>query len=219
LPKKLKKNNVAVDVVSYGDSIEETVEDGRTVLKAFVENANNGDNSHILSVPPGAHLLSDALIASPILSADRSSSIPDELTNNGDGPVPTGSGNNFEFGVDPSLDPELAMALRISMQEAQAREAAEAASSSTIPSATAPTQPGIAQSSSMTSATGATDEEEHLLQRALSMSVEQDVEMEGADMDEDEDEDAAIARAIEMSMRGEAEEERKRSKYWAGRAR
>ena len=61
-------------------------------------------------MPPGAHLLSDALISSPILSADRSSSIPDELTGDGDGPVATGSGaNNFEFGVDPSLDPELAM--------------------------------------------------------------------------------------------------------------
>ena len=46
LAKKLKKNNVAVDVVCYGDSIEESIEDGRTVLKAFVENANNGDNSY-----------------------------------------------------------------------------------------------------------------------------------------------------------------------------
>jgi 26S proteasome regulatory subunit N10 len=64
-------------------------------------------------VPPGAHLLSDALISSPILSADRSSSIPDELTGDGDGSAPTGSGtNNFEFGVDPSLDPELAMVRR-----------------------------------------------------------------------------------------------------------
>jgi 26S proteasome regulatory subunit N10 len=61
-------------------------------------------------VPPGTHLLSDALISSPILSADRSSSIPEELGGTGDGPIPTGSGsNNFEFGVDPSLDPELAM--------------------------------------------------------------------------------------------------------------
>ena len=29
--------------------------------------------------------------------------------------------NSFEFGVDPSLDPELALALRISMEEEQAR--------------------------------------------------------------------------------------------------
>ena len=42
LAKKLKKNNVAVDIVSFGDSIEE----GETsVLKAFVEGASSGDNS------------------------------------------------------------------------------------------------------------------------------------------------------------------------------
>ncbi|KAF8239443.1 hypothetical protein L208DRAFT_1385873 [Tricholoma matsutake] len=214
LAKKLKKNNVSVDVVCYGDGIEETNEDGKTVLRAFVENANSDDNSHILSVPPGAHLLSDALISSPILSADRSSSIPDELTGDSDGAMPTGSGaNNFEFGVDPSLDPELAMALRISMQEAQAREAAEAASSSTVPPATStPAQTSTELSTATRAAEAPDNEEERLLQRALTMSEGRDVEMEGADVDEDEDEDAAIARAIEMSMRGDPEEEEERKK-------
>jgi 26S proteasome regulatory subunit N10 len=47
LAKKLKKNSVAVDVICYGDGIEDTTEDGKTVLKAFVENANNGDNSYV----------------------------------------------------------------------------------------------------------------------------------------------------------------------------
>jgi 26S proteasome regulatory subunit N10 len=42
LAKKLKKNNVAVDVVSFGDGIEEGE---KSVLKAFVENASSGDNS------------------------------------------------------------------------------------------------------------------------------------------------------------------------------
>jgi 26S proteasome regulatory subunit N10 len=45
LAKKLKKNNVAVDVVCYGDGIEEPQEDGRTVLRAFVDSASSGDNS------------------------------------------------------------------------------------------------------------------------------------------------------------------------------
>ena len=49
LAKKLKKNNVAVDVVAFGDGIEEeglgAGEDGRSVLKSFVENVNSGDNS------------------------------------------------------------------------------------------------------------------------------------------------------------------------------
>jgi 26S proteasome regulatory subunit N10 len=65
---------------------------------------------HLLTVAPGAHLLSDALISSPILSADRSASIPEELGGTGAAPAAgPSSGNDFEFGVDPSLDPELAM--------------------------------------------------------------------------------------------------------------
>ncbi|KAF8632411.1 hypothetical protein AX17_004852 [Amanita inopinata Kibby_2008] len=131
LAKKLKKNNVAVDIVCYGDGIEDVGmdgEQGKTVLKSFVENVNSSDNSHLVIIPPGSHLLSDALITSPILAGDRTAGIPEELL---PGAAETGaagpSTSNFEFGVDPSLDPELAMALRMSMQEAQAREAAEAA--------------------------------------------------------------------------------------------
>ena len=43
LAKRLKKNNVAVDVVAFGDGIEEGP--GAGVLKAFVEGASSGDNS------------------------------------------------------------------------------------------------------------------------------------------------------------------------------
>lgn len=46
LTKKLKKNNVAVDIVSFGDGIEEPDAEGKTVLKSFVENVANSDNSY-----------------------------------------------------------------------------------------------------------------------------------------------------------------------------
>ncbi len=62
--------------------------------------------SHMVSVPPGPHLLSDSIISSPILAEDRG------ITGGLDGNVPVGAGGSnqdFEFGVDPSLDPELAM--------------------------------------------------------------------------------------------------------------
>ncbi|KAJ7745417.1 hypothetical protein DFH07DRAFT_833558 [Mycena maculata] len=213
LAKKLKKNNVAIDVVCYGDGIEEPMEDGRTVLKSFVDSASSGDNSHIVTAPPGNLLLSDVLISSPILAGDRSASIPDDLVPGGagDGAAASGSGGNnaaFEFGVDPSLDPELAMALRMSMQEAAAREAASGASGATASTSTVPADP--------------TDsEEEAMLKRALALSQQdQDVDMDAAASstgtapapaaaataapepmeEDDEDEEAAIARAIAMSM-------------------
>jgi 26S proteasome regulatory subunit N10 len=47
LAKKLKKNNVAVDIVSYGDGIQEVDADGKTILKSFVDNVTSSDNSFV----------------------------------------------------------------------------------------------------------------------------------------------------------------------------
>jgi 26S proteasome regulatory subunit N10 len=226
LAKKLKKNNVAVDIISYGDGIEQADADGKTVLKSFVDNVTSSDNSHLLTVSPGTNLLSDALISSPILSADRSASIPEELGGTGSAAIAAAgpsTSNNFEFGVDPSLDPELAMALRMSMQEAQAREAAEAAVSST-PAAAATTDSSVAATTTTTTTVAAAaaasttsapadpadPEENRLLQEAMAMSTQdEDVDMEYEEEEEDEeDEDAAIARAIEMSMRGQDDDDK-----------
>ncbi|KAI0069284.1 hypothetical protein BV25DRAFT_1874947 [Artomyces pyxidatus] len=195
LAKKLKKNNVALDVIAFGDGIEEAGEGGHSILRAFVEAASSSDNSHYIAVAPGPHILSDALISSAILAADRG--IPDEAMGDlgGDAPAPA-AGGNFEFGVDPSLDPELAMALRMSMEEEQARQASASAA------APAPTTSQPAESSD--------DEEDALLQQALALSEGQghgDVEM--ADSQEQElTEEEMIARAIEMSMRGEGEKKK-----------
>jgi len=134
LAKKLKKNNVALDVIAFGDGIEEAGEGGHSVLRTFVETASSSDNScvvpaffsrflrtnvpslfvfslarHYLAVPPGPHLLSSVILNSPILASDRG--VPDELAAvPGAVGAPSGGGTSqFEFGVDPSLDPELAM--------------------------------------------------------------------------------------------------------------
>ena len=63
LAKKLKKEKVNVDVVSFG---AET--DNAAILQKFVETVNgkDGTGSHLVTIPPGPHL-SDALISSPIL--------------------------------------------------------------------------------------------------------------------------------------------------------
>jgi len=196
LAKKLKKNNVAVDVIAFGDGIEEGEQ---SVLKTFIDNANSADNSHYLSVPPGPHLLSDLVSSSPILAGDRN--LPDEVM--ADVPAPGASAsNNFEFGFDPSLDPELAMALRMSMEEEQARQAAVSQPSGSSAPAT--------KAETIVEETGEEDEEAEL-KRALALSQE-DVEMEpqpvsgdadadAAVDDEDMSEEEAIARAIQMSIK------------------
>ena len=61
--KKLKKEKVSVDVVSFGE-----VDENAEILKKFVEtiNGRDGTGSHLVTIPPGPHL-SDALISSAII--------------------------------------------------------------------------------------------------------------------------------------------------------
>ncbi|KAI5796637.1 hypothetical protein EDC01DRAFT_716972 [Geopyxis carbonaria] len=114
LAKKMKKNNVAVDFINFG----EIESDNTQKLQAFVDAINASNNSHLVSIPPGPHLLSDRLIATPIMGDHVSSDGPA----GGEGSSSAEAGG-FEFGFDPNFDPELAMALRMSMEDEKARVA------------------------------------------------------------------------------------------------
>ncbi|CUA70374.1 26S proteasome regulatory subunit RPN10 [Saccharomyces cerevisiae S288c] [Rhizoctonia solani] len=208
LAKKLKKNNVAVDVVSFG---EEELND--PLLRVFVDTLNSSDNSHLLSIPSGANMLiSDAILSSPILAGD------DGVPPGGMGGEASGS-NQFEFGVDPSLDPELAMALRISMEEERARQAAAAGTSGAVAPSLAQVPESVEPTSQVVQVTVPSmeeDEEDALLAQALALSQEQgDVAMESGEsneMDEDLNEEEEIARAIEMSVKEEEEQNKNKGK-------
>lgn len=108
LGKRLKRNNVAVDVVNFGEEEENTEK-----LQKFINAVNNNNNSHLVTVHSG-QFLSDALMLSPVV-------VDAEAT----GGATSGGGSEFEFGVDPNLDPELALALRISLEEDKARQEAQ----------------------------------------------------------------------------------------------
>ncbi len=74
----------------------------RSLLIRRISFANFCPHSHLLSVPAGPQLLSDIILSSPVLQEEGGDS--------GAGPSGSGGGgNSFEFGVDPSMDPELAM--------------------------------------------------------------------------------------------------------------
>jgi 26S proteasome regulatory subunit N10 len=110
LAKKMKKNNVSIDFVAFGE-----IEDDVTKkLQAFNENVKSGDGSHLAIIPPGPGLLSDQLITTPIMNGDGSAAP-------GAGGGGGGNTEDFEFGIDPSVDPEMALALRMSMEEEKAR--------------------------------------------------------------------------------------------------
>ncbi|KAG9295987.1 hypothetical protein G9A89_011839 [Geosiphon pyriformis] len=180
LAKKMKKNNVAVDIVNFGEETNNT-----TKLEAFLANVNASDNRHA-SCP---HILSELLISSPIISGEDG--LPAGFT--------PGGGGSFEFGVDPNLDPELALALRISLEEEKARQEAEAAKAAT--SAVEGESTTMAVDNAVVEQ-GDRSEEDSLAQ-ALAVSIGQD---HTGDVHMDSDlpmtEDEQIARAIEMSMQG-----------------
>ncbi|GAB0094599.1 26S proteasome non-ATPase regulatory subunit 4 [Sergentomyia squamirostris] len=184
LAKRLKKEKVNVDIVSFGDHSS-----NNDILNAFIIalNGKDGTGSHLVSVPRGS-VLSEALISSPIIQGE------DGLGGAGLG------GAGFEFGVDPNEDPELALALRVSMEEQRQRQeeeqrramAADAAANPSAGTGGPEALPGDEPHS-----------EETLLQRALALSTEAPADDDGmpdfANMTEEEQ----IAFAMQMSMQEE----------------
>ena len=115
LARKMKKNNVSVDFVAFGDLDPNNTKK----LEAFNENIKGGDGSYLEIVPPGPSLLSDHLLSTPILAGDA---VAPRAEENGAGGSGDAGGGGFDFGIDPSADPELALALRMSMEEEKARQ-------------------------------------------------------------------------------------------------
>ena len=122
IAKLLKKNSIAVDVIVMGEH-----EDIQEKLTAFVQAVNSNDNSHLVVVPPGV-LPSDALISSPVFQQGGGGGGDDgglaaAMAASVAGGTGGGGGDPFADygGIDPSLDPELAMAIRISAEEARSQ--------------------------------------------------------------------------------------------------
>lgn len=109
LAKKMKKNNVAVDIINFGEEDVNTAK-----LEKFQAAVNNHDNSHLVTVPPGPRLLYEVIATSPILVEDG---------------FDVGDAGDFMGmgGIDANMDPDLALALRLSLEEEKLRQEREAA--------------------------------------------------------------------------------------------
>ncbi|KAJ0427181.1 hypothetical protein BJY00DRAFT_271846 [Aspergillus carlsbadensis] len=112
LAKKMKKNNVSIDVIAFGD----LESDQTKKLEAFVENVKGGDGSNLAIIPPGPNLLSEELQASPILGGDGPGA---------GGAADGGDSGGFNLDTTEQTDPELAFALRLSLEEEKARQEKE----------------------------------------------------------------------------------------------
>ena len=156
--KRLKKENVNIDIVHFGET-----EGHQGILEAMVNtiNGKDGTGSHLITIPPSPDL-ADALRTSPVLQGE-------------DGNVPatfSPSGTGFDF-VDPNEDPELALALRVSMEEQRQRQQEEErrTQDSTKAGDSTGETPMETGDEAQASADGAPAEDE-MLRKALEMSLE-----------------------------------------------
>lgn len=132
-----------VDFILFGE-----LDDDKTQkkLQSFSDTVKANDGCHLVVIPPSSKLLSDQLIATPILLGEGA-------TGPGGSGGMGGGNEEFEFGFDPALEPELALALRMSMeeekarQEKQAREEEEAAKKASLEGVKEEDEPGQGSSS------------------------------------------------------------------------
>ena len=102
------------------------------------------------------------MISSPVIQGE-----------DGSGAVGLG-GSGFEFGIDPNEDPELALALRVSMEEQRQRQEEEARRVAAISAQSGETsgEKPADESSAAVASSSSANTEEVLLEKALAMSLE-----------------------------------------------
>mmetsp|Transcript_4203 Transcript_4203/g.11416 ORF Transcript_4203/g.11416 Transcript_4203/m.11416 type:complete len:415 (+) Transcript_4203:105-1349(+) len=225
--RQLKKNNIAIDVVAMGE-----LDTNEPKLRELVDAANgrsddgNERTCHLVTIPAGV-LPSDVLASSPIVGAGQAFAAQAAAA--------TMAGNNNNFadygGVDPNMDPELAMVLRMSMEEERARQERAAAAAAETGDEGGGDAAAPAASADTPMAEAANDvglsEEEALLQQALAMSMNENEPATSSESKEEDakpaaaapaaaeapqamdldDEDAAMQMALQMSMQQEASAE------------
>lgn len=119
---KIKKSGVLIDIIAFGALDDENVKK----LQTFHEKIKgDGDGCHLAVIQPGPNLLSDSIVTTPILQGEGVSGGGGGGSAVGEEGGQPGGTNQFEFGVDPSMDPELALALRMSYEEEKQRQERE----------------------------------------------------------------------------------------------
>lgn len=106
LAKKMKKNNIAIDFINYGEDSLNTDK-----LEKFISIVNSHDNSHLITIPPGNKQLYEVVATSSIVGEENNNEFSE-------------FGDFGDFG-DAGMDPDLALALRMSLEEEQARQQRE----------------------------------------------------------------------------------------------
>jgi 26S proteasome regulatory subunit N10 len=132
----------------------------------------NNEHSNLVSIPAGC-VPSDALLSSPVVN-EGAQGAAGAL-----GAMPLGGGAMDDFGgVDPNMDPELAMALRVSMEEERARQEHNVPQDVPITSAPSDQPPQLVAPEPVVSDAPDEMDDEELLRQAMSLSLAVDQQSE-----------------------------------------
>ncbi|XP_017621345.2 26S proteasome non-ATPase regulatory subunit 4 homolog isoform X2 [Gossypium arboreum] len=202
--KKLKKNSVTLDIVNFGEDDEGKTEK----LEALLAAVNNNDTSHIVHIPAGPNALSDVLLSTPIFTGDGEGGSGFAASA---AAAAAGGISGFEFGVDPNLDPELALALRVSMEEERARQ--EAAAKKAAEESSKQEKGGEEQDATMTERASEGDSEadnkKNEFLQAFAMSMDEPAssqDLQDTEMSDAAAEDPELALALQLSVQDSAKD-------------
>lgn len=106
----LKKNSVSIDVVNFAHA--DNVSRCQSLVAAANQGQDDNPTSHFMDVAPGCNM-TDVILTSPICQMEDAGAM------GGGAGAPGGAMNDPLAGFDPNMDPELAEAIRLSMQDIQ----------------------------------------------------------------------------------------------------
>lgn len=116
LGKKLKKNNVAIDIISFGNT-----DINHEALNQLYSNANNSNNSSLLEVEMDQYIV-DLLFTSPILNDNTYENGTDLQAPTNTNPVAPSS-NNAQGGGLSQFERDINLAIQQSIEEEERRNA------------------------------------------------------------------------------------------------
>ncbi|CAD8191549.1 unnamed protein product [Paramecium octaurelia] len=116
LAKRLKKNNIAIDLINFGEQNEDHLKK----LEIFFENVKKGSTSKFINIYPGmsaTEKLFSSLGNSSDFQAEPGQQQQEQVPQQG-----TGVQFSEYGGIDPNIDPEMAMIMKMSLEEEAQRQ-------------------------------------------------------------------------------------------------
>lgn len=204
--KDLKKNGLSLDIICFGVPAEHPTETVKK-LRDMVEACNKADSSHFVHLAEETHsnAMRDVIESSAIVQGFA----PIPVQNQQQAPQAAAGADNIEGmpeGIDPSTDPELYHAIRLSIEMHRQQMETDAANQNEASGgdaemenaeavqAPASSDPAPVATSGADSGMDA-DEDDDELARAIAMSMQEE---EAAEVDAED-----LAAALAMSMQDE----------------